>query len=182
MPFLGFLRRGLDHLDAGDRLGQPGVHLAKAPALLARDRVELVDIAAQGKEIGDHKEHRRHQQLGAQKGDEDQRRNDADHRLDDQRDARVHHRIELAHIVGRPGHDVAHPLAVVEGLAFAQQADIQLLARIALHALTERLHRPGVGDIQHPAHEHQPQDRQGDREQAAGVGFGLQHLIESHAR
>ena len=32
-----------------------------------------------------------------------------------------------------------------------------------------------------PAHDHQAQDRQGNREQAAGVGFGLQHLIEGQA-
>ena len=44
-------------------------------------------------------------------------------------------------VVGRPGHDVPDPLAPVKRLALAKQADVQFVARIALHALTDEFTR-----------------------------------------
>src|SRR5262245_48574198 len=56
-PLLFFLDGRLDHLDPCNRFGQPGIHLSEAPALLTGNRIELIDIATQGKDMGDHKKY-----------------------------------------------------------------------------------------------------------------------------
>ena len=67
-------------------------------------------------------------------------------RIEQDVDARHDHVAELAGVVGGARHDVAHALAVVEGLALAQQADVQLVARVALQALAQEL----VGEVAQP--------------------------------
>ncbi len=62
-PFLGLLRRRFDHRNAGNRLGQPGIHLAEAPPLFACDRTELVDVPAQGQDKDHDKEQGSREQL-----------------------------------------------------------------------------------------------------------------------
>ena len=43
------------------------------------------------------------------------------------------------HVVGRPGHDVADPLAAVLSLAFAEQADVECVASVSLDPLGHEL-------------------------------------------
>ena len=78
-------------------------------------------------------------------------------------------RVKLAHIIGRPGHDITHALAVVESLAFAQQADVQFFACIPFHALTERFHGKRVGNVQQTARKDKSQDRQGNCDQTPRI-------------
>ena len=54
------------------------------------------------------------------------------------------HVVERAHVVGRTRHDVADALPAVEGLALAQQADVEFLAAVALDALRQELDRAGA--------------------------------------
>ena len=65
LALLCFLDRRFDDLNPRDGLGQPGIHLAEAPALLTCDRVELSNISAQGKNVGNHEKDRRHEQFRA---------------------------------------------------------------------------------------------------------------------
>ena len=72
---------------------------------------------------------------------------DEDERPNHEVNARAEHEVDLAHIVRRARHDVAHALTTVEGEAFAQQAEVQLVARIA-SAVDEQMAKqkiPGVG-------------------------------------
>ena len=103
------------------------------------------------------------------------------HRVGDQRHARVDHGVELAHVVGGPRHDVADALAVVEGLALAQQADVELLARVPFQPLGQRLDGEGVDDVRHPADQYRKEDEQRVLEQGHRVRVRLEHLVEGAA-
>ena len=140
-PLVVLLRRCLDHLDAGDGLGQPGVHGAELLAHGHADRLEPAVVVADrdGQQHGEDAGHQ--QQPGVEPADEQDRHRSGQRRVDDQHQARAEHRVEHAHVVGGAGHDVADALAAVEGLALAQQAGVQLVAGVALDALGQELDR-----------------------------------------
>ena len=92
------------------------------------------------------------------------RRDQREARVDDQVDARVHHRVELAHVVGGARHHVADPLAVVERLALAEQAQIQLVAGVALQSLCDELTAEDGGWTKQEEPADEAEDDQRERE------------------
>ena len=127
-PLEGFLGAGLDDFDAGDGLLEAGVHDAEGPALGANHRAEAPEVTAHGHDIDQHEEQRHQYQLPVNGSDVEHGQGHAEHDLDDEEDARVDHVGEKAHVVVGARHDVADALPVMEGLALAQQTDVELLA------------------------------------------------------
>jgi hypothetical protein len=81
----------------------------------------------------DREDQRRHQQAWVEERDEHDRDDALRQGVDQQVDARAEHGAELADVVGAAGHEVADPLPVVERLALAEQADVELVAGAAFH-------------------------------------------------
>ena len=82
-------------------------------------------------------------------------------------------RLSEAHVVGGAGHDVADALAAVEGLALAEQADVELVARIALDALGQELERVVARQAGEALGHRCQTDAGGDRQQAPVVAQRL---------
>src|SRR5205823_1423276 len=99
---------------------------------------------------------------------EEDRNRQAEQRADYQADAGVHHGVELAHVVGRARHDVADLLAVVEGLALAEQIEIKLFARVALNALRDELAARDAERVEDRLRDDQTQNRQEDAKETLG--------------
>ena len=119
LPLLRFLRHRLDYFNAGDRFVETGIQFTKTIALLTGHWIELINIVAQGKDVDDHKTDRCQQQPRVDQADKEHRRGNRHDRFGDQRDAGVHHRVQLAHIIGGARHNVTNALAIVKGLALA---------------------------------------------------------------
>ena len=134
-PLVPLLDVGFDDLDPGDSFCQPRVHRPKLLASGSADRAESPIVINQGDGQQDEEDEGDEQQFKPEPADEDDGDDDGHGRIRDQHHAGAEHQVEHAHVVGGAGHDVADPLPAVEGLALAQQADVQLVAGIPFHPL-----------------------------------------------
>ena len=126
---------------AVNRLRQARVHDAEGFAHRLADRGQPSRVIAQGDDEQDEEDRRHQQQSHIDSGDENERGDQSDERIGDEHQAGTEHQIEHAHVVGSASHDVADTLPAVERLALAQQADVQLIAAVAFHALGHELER-----------------------------------------
>ncbi len=139
VPLVSLLDIGLDDLNPGDGLRQPGVHHPKLLLPGHADRVESSIVIDQGDNQRDEEDTRDQQQLGGELADHDDGNNRCQGRVNNQHQPGAEHQIEHAHVVGGAGHDIPNPLPPVKGLALAQQADVEFIAGVALDALGQKL-------------------------------------------
>lgn len=178
--FCRFLGIPFHHLNAADRLGKPGVQHAELLAQRPGDWLQLVVVASQRPGETNEKQHRHEQQLRVDGCDGNERNGQAHQRFEDQTDAWIDHRIDLLHIICRSRHNIAGALTIVEGLAFAEQTDIQFLAGIALGQLRQQLHHKTIGEVDHAEGDAHPQNDQRQRRQLFQRN-AADHCIESSA-
>ena len=131
--------------------------------------------------VQDDERQRRGQELGVvprrvQQGDHEEVG-----RAHDQVDARVQHQVDLAHVVGGPGHRVADGLARMEGHALAEQARVELVAGIALESLAYQLAAEVAAQLQHRAHRLRQGHPQGDSRDRGRVGHRALKRVERTA-
>ncbi len=176
---LRLLRGGLDHLDPPDRLAQPGIERAEPLPHLPGHRAELPHVPPEGDHERHREQQRRQQQPGVEESDEDDRDDALQQRVDDQVDARRHHEVQLADVVRRPRHQVADPLPVVERLALAEQADVQLVPGVPFQPFGQHLAAQPGTDVDQPADGHDQQEHEHHHGQLpAAVGSTGQDGVE----
>src|ERR1019366_6081987 len=88
---------------------------------------------------------------------------------------------ELIDVVRGPRHQVTNPLAIVESLALAELARVELLARGAPEALSKNLGREAPNQIEASPGQDEAQDAQGDQEEARRIRLSPKNLIEGIA-
>src|SRR5665811_739925 len=178
-PLLALLPGRLDHLAAAHRFVEPGVHHAKLGSHLVGYRSELSHVEPDGQHKGNQEEDRGEQQLRLQEGNEDEWRHQRGHAVEDQVDAGREAEIDHADIVRGACHEVADLLAVVESLAFAQQADKELLPGVASNALANDLDRDAGEQVEHSPRDHNGQQNHGNADEVTDRVIGVaQNLVE----
>ena len=110
-------------------------------------------------------------------------------RADHQVQPGVEHQVDLAHIVGGTRHQVAGGVRVVERHAFAHQAGVDLVARVAFQALADDLAGEVANELKQPADDLADCDNDGGHQQrlrVVGVSLqGVERLAQhqgNHAR
>ena len=137
--------RGLDQFDARDRLFRGGGDPTVLGALLHQHRTEAAHVVAHRRHEGQRINPGNQQQPRVEQCHVHQRRQEPQHHVRDEQDAGLDHVAEMLGIVGGTRYQIADPLAVVESLALAEQAAVQLVAGVALQptAQGERAHARG---------------------------------------
>ena len=179
------LRKALHHFDAGDRFGQAGIERAKALAQLPGHRAQLVVVAAQRHRQRDQEDHRHQQEVEFQDRDRHQRHDQRQRRLGCHAERGADELVDLLHVVGDARHQVADALAAVEGLAFAEQAEVQLVAGVALDALRQHANCHAVDDVEQAVADkrgHHPQRSARQLGRAAVVHHGIEGPAHRHSR
>jgi len=180
-PLVVLLYVGLDDFHARDGLGQPGVQLAKLLPDVEAHRLEP-PVVVPDRDSEQHEEEAGHeQQLELHPADEQDGDDHGHRRIENQHQARAEHDVQHAHVIGRARHDVADALAVVERLALAKQAAVQLVARIALDALRDELDRVVARQPGQPLHQRDAQHRHRNRQQRAPRPGGRRDEVERAA-
>ncbi len=178
IDLLGLPRVPLDHLDAVERFGQARVQRPERLAHALGDRFELPQVLRHGQTVGNDVQRRDQDQRRVIGGGDDQRHDHEVGRADHQVQPGAEQVVDLAHVVRRPGHRVADRLQAVEGHALAQQAEVQLLADVALDALRRELGAEVAPELQHAAADLRAGDHQRQRADQAQVRRGAQHHVE----
>ena len=177
LAFPGLPHRGLDQFDAGHGFLGGGGHVAVLNTLFHQHRAEAPRVVAH-REYECHREQpRHHQQPGIEQAHVYQGRDESQHHVGHEHQAGVDHLVEVAGVVGGARHQVADPLAVVVGLALAEQAAVQFVAGVAFQPMAER-HRAQAGA--------QGGDRVADQNRQQHPGGGQQggsgRAVDHHLR
>ena len=85
-----------------------------------------------------------------EKRNRDDRHHETDERIDDQREPRIDHEVELADVIGGPGHQIADSLAVVEGLTLPEQGDEEFIPRVTFETFGDNFSADLPAEIQAP--------------------------------
>ena len=167
-----------DRLDAFDRFGQHGVHVAELAADVFRGGLQLIQVALQRDEVRDDIHQRHSDQRRVQRRHDEQRHDQEHGRSDHEVEAGVQHQVDFAHVVGGARHHVADGLLIVERHALADQAGVQFVARVAFQPLPDDLAAEIAAQLQHAAHD--LRDGNADRRRADQrvVDRRLRHGIE----
>ena len=179
--FLIFLRVALHHFDAAHRLGQPGVHDAERVPQSFAGRSQPAGVVADGDDEKEDEDGRNQQQARVDLADEDKRRDQPNQRVRDEHQPGAEHHVQRANVIGGTGHDVADSLAIVEGLALAEQADVELVPAVALHPLGHEFEGRITHQPEQPLHGRRGEDRQGQQEERACRPVGRIEQVESAA-
>ena len=101
----------------------------------AGDILKELLAAHRGDGEADQEQDRHEQEFQPDGGDCDQRHDQSQERFGHRAKCRADQLVDLLDIVGHAGHQIANPLAAMEGLTFAKQAQIQLGAGVTLNPL-----------------------------------------------